>query len=345
LIYQSIIGNSNHKFKTGLSLNSDHYNEDFNVTNYKRTETVPGAFFEYTFNNNKKFSAIAGIRADHDNLYGWFATPRLHLRYEPFKGTTLRFGAGRGQRTADIFAENTSVFVSARQVNIIPSFNGGAYGLKPEIAWNEGISMDQKFNLFNRGANLGIDFFRTDFQQQVVVDLENAHQVNFYNLAGKSYSNSFQVEANMEPIKEVDVKLAYRYFDVKTTYDGKLLEKPLISANRAFVNLGYRVKKFRFDYTVSYNGKKRIPNTSALPIPYQLPAYSPGYYVMNAQVTRTFGKKNLFDVYLGSENLTNYFQKTVILSAENPFSNNFDASLVWGPVSGRMFYLGVRYKV
>jgi hypothetical protein len=39
---------------------------------------------------------------------------------------------------------------------------------------------------------------------------------------------------------------------------------------------------------------------------------------MNAQVTRSFGKKNLMDVYLGGENLTNYFQKNAIISADQP---------------------------
>ena len=59
---------------------------------------------------------------------------------QPFKNTTIRLSAGRGQRTANIFAENNSVFVSSRAVIIIPSTANGAYGLKPEVAWNKGIS-------------------------------------------------------------------------------------------------------------------------------------------------------------------------------------------------------------
>lgn len=345
LIYQSIIGTTAHKFRTGLSFVSDRYNEDFNLTNYKRTEAVPGAFFEYTFTPVDKFNIVAGIREDHNSLFGWFATPRLHVRYEPVKGTTIRLSAGRGQRTANIFAENNSVLVSSRQVEIISSSNGKAYGFDPEVAWNKGISIDQKFKLFNRDASLGIDFFRNDFKKQIVVDLEDPRKVRFYELNGKSYSNSFQTELNFTPADKLDIRLAYRLFDVKETFGSELLEKPLISKNRAFLNAAYEIKGWKFDYTFNYNGRKRIPGTESNPVQYQRKSFSPSYILMNAQISKSFGKDKAWDVYLGGENLTNYFQKDAIIAADQPFSPYFDASLVWGPVSGRMFYAGFRFKL
>ncbi len=345
LIYQSIIRTTVHKFRTGISFLYDKYDEDFKAIRYRRNEIVPGIFGEYTFTPNEKFSAILGLRADHNNLFGFFVTPRLNIRYEPLKGTTIRASVGRGQRTANIFAENTSVFVSARQVNIIASGVGKAYGLNPEVAWNKGISVDQKFRLFKNDALLSIDYFRNDFNDQVVVDVENARAVKFYNLQGRSFSNSFQAELNLEPVKNFDIRLAYRYFDVKATYSGKLLQRPLIAMNRAFLNLAYATNGFKFDYTINYNGKKRLPDTQANEINYQLPGYSPQFVLMNAQVSKTVGKKYPLDIYIGAENLTNYFQKNVILAADQPFSQHFDASMVWGPVSGRMFYGGLRFKI
>lgn len=345
LIYQSIIKSTIHKFRTGISFLYDKYDEDFKALNYKRTETVPGAFFEYTFIPSEKFSLIAGVRGDYNNLFGFFATPRLHLRYDPIKGTTIRVSAGRGQRTANIFAENTSVFVSARQVNIITSQAGKAYGLNAEVAWNKGISIDQKLKLFQNDATLSIDYFRNDFNNQVVVDLENPGQVKFYNLQGKSYSNSFQAELNFKPLKKLDVRVAYRYFDVKTTYSGKLLQRPFIANNRAFINLDYATNGWKFDYTINYNGKKRIPGTQTNPAQYQRPQYSPDFILMNAQISKTVGKRHPMDFYIGAENLTGYFQKDVIVAADQPFGNYFDASLVWGPVTGRMFYAGWRFKL
>jgi hypothetical protein len=345
LIYQSIINNTKHKFRTGLSFLQDNYDERFNAIDYKRKETVPGAFFEYTYTPSEKLAVVAGIREDHDNLFGFFATPRLHIRYEPVKGTTIRVSAGRGQRTANIFAENTSVFVSSRSVNIVSTETGKAYGLNAETAWNKGISIDQKFKFLQRDGMLSLDFFRNDFNNQVVVDLEKPRQVSFYNLDGKSYSNSLQAELSFEPVKKLDVRLAYRYFDVKTTYTGKLLQRPLIAPDRAFANLAYTAGNWKFDYTITSNGKKRIPSTAGNPVAYQRPEYSPAFVLMNAQVSKTVGKKHPMDFYVGAENLGNYFQKDVIIAADAPFSNYFDASMVWGPVTGRMFYAGWRFKL
>jgi len=346
LIYQTQIKSEANQLKAGLSFLHDDYNEQLNTANYKRTETTPGGFAEYTFKYKTKLDVVAGIRADHNSLFGWFATPRLNIRYEPLNGTVLRLSAGRGQRTANIFAENIGVLVSSR--NLIINNNGDnakAYGLQPEVAWNKGISVDQKFRLFHKEASLGVDFYRNDFKNQVVVDLENAREASFYNLQGKSYSNSLQAELSFTPATKFDVRLAYRLFDVKTTYGNELLQKPLISSNRAFANLAYDLKGWKFDYTITYNGKKRIPSTDANPAAYKLSNYSPSYVLMNAQVSKSFGKKKLFDAYIGGENLTNYLQKNAILAADQPFSPYFDASLIWGPVTGRNLYAGFRFTI
>ena len=346
LIYQSIMNSTIHKFRTGLSFQYDKYNEDFKANNYARKEIVPGAFFEYTYTPNDKWSMVAGLRVDNNNLYGAFVTPRLNVRYEPIKGTTFRLSAGRGQRTANVLSENNSVFVSARQIMIMPTVNGAAYGLNPEIAWNKGISLDQKFNMFGNPATIGLDYFRNDFTNQVVVDLETPKQVHFYNLNGKSYSNSFQGELNLTPLKKLDVRIAYRYFDVKQTYNGQLLDRPFIAKNRAFLSIDYATDNaWKLNYTITYNGTKRIVPATDFPSFSQIPTSSPSFVLMNAQLSKTIGKHSPMDIYVGVENITDYFQQNTIVAAAQPFSPYFDASMVWGPTTGRMLYLGWRIKI
>lgn len=345
LIYQDIIGTTAHKFRTGLSLSADKYDESFKGIQFNRNEIVPGAFFEYTFSPTENFNIVAGLRGDHNNLFGWFATPRLNVRYEPVTGTTFRMSAGRGQRTANIFAENMAALVSARQVYVFTPASDKAYGLDPEVAWNKGISLDQRFRIFNTDAMLSLDFFRNDFTNQVVVDLEDARELKFYNLEGKSFSNSFQSELSLTPAKYFDVRLAYRWFDVKTTYGTQLLQKPLTATHRAFANLAYEVAGVKLDYTVNYTGSKRIPSTLMNEPMHQLPAVSPSFVTMNAQVSKGFGKTGAFELYVGGENLTNYLQQNAIIAAEDPFGPHFDASMIWGPINGRLFYGGFRYRI
>lgn len=345
LIYQSIIGTTAHKFRTGLSFTGDRYDEYLSGSTYFRREYVPGAFFEYTYSYLDKFSLVAGIRADHNSIFGWFATPRLHVRYEPIKGTTFRLAAGRGQRTANVLAENMGIFASSRNMLLSGYSNTGGNAILPEVAMNYGITFDQKFSIGNRNGMLSLDYYYTRFSQQVVTDLEDPRYIRFYNLAGKSYSSSFQAEVNYELVKKLELRMAWRFYDVKTTYNGKLLERPLTARHRAFVNLAYETGHWKFDWTMNRIGTKRIPSTASNPAPYQRPERSPAYSLMNAQVSRSFGKQKLFEVYLGGENLTGFYQKDPIIAANDAFGPYFDASLVWGLVYGRMLYTGLRWRV
>jgi outer membrane receptor for ferrienterochelin and colicin len=183
-----------HKFRTGLSVVHDNYDERLNNSLFNRDETVSGAFFEYNFSPAHNFQIVAGIREDYNNLYGWFTTPRMNIRYEPFEGTTIRVSTGRGQRTANIFAENMGLFASSRMFHIMNPTSGKAYGLDPEVAWNNGLTIDQHFHLFNRPANASVEFFRNDFINQVVVDLKIHGWLASIIWMANRIPNSFQVE-------------------------------------------------------------------------------------------------------------------------------------------------------
>lgn len=347
LLFNSIIGDTRHKFKTGISFIHDGYNELVNTTNFNRVENSVGTFFEYAFDDLENFSYTAGLRVDHNNLIGTFVTPRLHFRYVPWEDATLRASVGRGIRTANIFAENQQLFASARQINVA-NVNGNIYGLDPEIAWNYGFSYLQKFNLFSKKADITFDYYVTDFNNQIVVDWENPQQISFYNLEGRSVANSFQVEVNINLAKGLNLRTAYKYFDVVTDYKSGRLQKPLQPRNRFFANLSYETNsenfnQWRFDLTFNAIGSQRLPNTSTNPAQYQLPAFVNGYQLLNSQVTKVFSKK--FEVYIGGENLTNKRQLDPVLAANDPFGANFDTTIVYEPIFGTMYYAGLRFRI
>lgn len=346
-IFQDVIGSVAHKYKIGASFVHDGYKENVNQDNYKRTENVAGFFLEYTYSPKEYLDAVLSIRQDHNSLYGWFTTPRAIIKVQPALGTTIRLSSGRGQRTANIFAENLSMFASSREIKIDAiNKNKKAYGLKPEVSWNSGISLDKELNIFGKESSFSLEFYHNNFQNQIVVDYEDVRSIRFYNLEGKSYSNSIQSEFNIIPINNFSASLAYRYLDVKTTYQNGLLEKPLTAKHRAFLNLGYsKEKNWNIDYTLNMIGKKRLPSTVDNPIEYQVNEYSEAYITMNLQLTKTFGRNKNFDIYIGAENLTNYYQKDPILAYNDPFGEYFDTNLVWGPIYGRMFYSGLRFHI
>jgi len=348
-IYNSIISDSRHKIKTGISFTYDHYDELALVTDFERSERSFGGFFEYAYDDLDKLTLTAGLRFDTHNLLGEFITPRLHLRYTPWEKSALRFSIGRGKRSANIFAENQQMFATSRTINILNT-SGNIYGLDPEIAWNYGVSYLQGFNLFGRKADITLDFYRTNFKNQVVVDYENAQEVNFYNLKGDSYANSFQAEFNYTAFERFDIRTAYKYYDVKTDYISGKKSKPLTPKHRLFANVSYETKvdqvkinPWKFDITYNWLSEQRFASTQNNAVEFQLPEESPTIGTLNAQVTKVFSPK--FEVYLGGENITNVRQNNPILGANDPFGATFDTTFVYGPIFGSMYYTGLRYKL
>ncbi len=348
LLFNSIIGDTRNKFKTGISFSYDKYLELVNHNNYNRYEDSFGVFFEYAYDNLDNFSFTAGVRIDSHNFLGTFVTPRLHVRYVPWTDAVLRASVGKGRRSANIFAENQKYFASSRQVKI-DNNDENVYGVSPEIAWNFGLSYLQKFKLFERNGDVTVDFYRTDFSNQVVVDLENPQEISFYNLNGESKAGSFQIEVNYEVLERLNLRTAYKYYDVFTDYKSGKYQKPIQAKQRFFANISYDTaltlenSQWKFDLTFNFIGKQRLPNTALNPVQYQLPEYSNSYSLLNSQVTRVFSKR--FEMYSGVENLTNYKQKNPILASDNPFGANFDTTIVYAPIFGRSVYLGVRFKL
>ncbi len=336
IIYQSIFGNTKHKFRAGASFLYDDYDETYAGINLKRIELVPGGFFEYTLDNLRGVTVVAGGRLDYHNLYGLMPSPRAHIKWEITKGLMFRVAGGRGWRVPNLFADNISMLVTSRTIQINST-------IQPEIAWNYGGSLQYVFKINKRDATLVADFFRTDFTHQLIVDREAEDLLVFSNLSGPSFSNVFQFNFNMEPVKKFEVRLAYKFQDVRASYNGVLKTVPLVPMHRALINLGYTTPKwgFSFDFTTHLTGNSRMPDVTD-PAFAHFHGATPWYVTLNAQITKSF---KILDVYLGCENITNYTQHTPLADAANPFGNKFDATLVYAPIFGRMFYAGIRVKL
>ena len=346
-IFNSIISDSRHKFKTGITAAYDDYTELVETTNYERTEQSIGAFFEYSFDDLENFTMTAGLRADTHNLLGTFVTPRFHARYTPWAKAALRASFGRGKRSATIFTENQSLFATSRAISISEN-DGPIYGLEPEIAWNYGVSYLQGFNLFDRKGEMSIDFYRTDFQNQVVVDWEDPNLIRFYNAENATTANSLQVDFSYSLFERFDLRATYKYYDVQTEYAFGRERKPLTPNHRFFANVSYETPTvhealWKFDATFNWLSSQRFSNTQNNDPAFRLPENSPSLGTLNAQITKVFSSK--FEIYVGGENITDARQDNPILDAENPFGSNFDTTFVYGPIFGSNYYVGLRFKI
>ena len=335
-----------HTIDAGVSYRYDHYDEMRGVFQPlfstlvpdmagQTLESVPGAFLQYTYTDSAKMTLLAGVRYDFYSNHGAQFTPRIHLRYEITPRMTLRASAGKGFRTVHVMAENMFYLASSRDIVI-------ADNLDIEEAWNSGINLTGYISLGDRELRITGEAYRTSFIKQIVTDLDSdVDQVLFYNLNGKSWSNVFQLEAQMQPVTGLDITAAWRWNDVWQTIGGQLREKPLSSRYKGLLTASYttRMRRWQVDYTLQYNGPGRIPSTMANPEPYRRHDYFSAYPVMNAQITKFFRK---WSAYIGAENITGSRQHDSIIAAGEPFGEYFDSGMIWGPVHGRKLYAGFR---
>ncbi len=128
------------------------------------------------------------------------------------------------------------------------------------------------------------------------------------------------------------------------TISDTLRQKPYTSKFKGLIAASYASSNLRWkiDLTAQFNGPGRIPSTASNPEAFRRPDRFDAYTVIFGQVTRSFKR---FDLYLGSENLTGFKQDQPIIAANDPFGDHFDASMIWGPLSGRMIYGGFRVKL
>ncbi len=321
-----------HSISTGLSFNHDCFDERWNfVPDLVKApeENIGGAYAQYTFNYDEKFVFMAGFRGDYSDLYGLFFTPRTHIKWIVAEPLKLRFSAGKGYRTPRPMMDYHTFLASNR--NIIIDDN-----LKQEEAWNYGTTASFDIDIFDKCLIINLEYYYTNFDNQVVMDLDtDPHAVHFYNLDGLSYSHTFQIDATYPFFEGFSLLGAFRYNDVKTTINGVLREKPLNSRYKGLVTATYKtpLEIWQFDVTLQINGDGRLPDGFGT---------FDAYPILNAQILKWFRWGN---IYIGAENITNFKQKDPIIGYDNPWGENFDATMIYGPIDGIMFYGGIKWKL
>lgn len=346
LMYQSIFGNTMHSYKTGVSVLSDWTDESLDSLHFERNEVVPGMYFEYTWKPDSQFIMVAGVRGDVSSIFGFFPTYRLHLkRTSKSEKTTWRLSFGNGWRTPNILAQNQNLFFSSREIRYEDNSTFG-YGLIQEKAWNMGLSLHKKLKIRYIPTDLTIDFFRSQFENELLVNRETSNVFTFSEQKNGTISNSLQAQLDLKPARRTEIRLAYRMFDVTSVYQNTRLMKPLLSKHRGFINITQQNrKKWQFSTTLQLYGQQRIPGYIFGTMQQgDVAKYSPSFPLWGAQVSKTISKRPI-EWYLGVENILNYRQDNPIIGYENPFGASFDATNIWGPIFGRMIYGGFRYRI
>ncbi len=340
---------TNNTLKSGISLKHLQINENIVFTdnfitrnyagNYNRNENIVGLFAENVLSLfQNKLTWIAGVRLDNHNEFGWQFTPRTLIKFDPTTKLTIRANVGTGWRTVNLFSENIGLLASSRNIVFTEK-------LQPEKALNTGINVTQKFDAKNISGYISTDFYHTNFSNQIFPDYDtDPTKATIKNFTGTSISNGFQTDVFLKFYKRYEVKLGYNFLDVYRVTDGKKTTLPFNARHKFLTTLSYKPTSntFHIDANIHWYGVQRLPNTKMNPSLYVRPDFSRAYTTVNLQFTYVF---KTIEIYTGGENIFNFRQNQPINSWQNPFSNYFDISSVWGPTRGRELYVGLRWKL
>lgn len=355
LIYQNEI-NETHKVEFGATWQFDDLTQLYSGEDFSRRENAISGFGEYTLTPGDKFTFVGGLNLQYNSLHGWLFAPRANVRWAPADWITLRALGGRGYRTANIFTDNLGIFSTGKDFYAPEMRLRDLDLLEDAWTWGGNVTFYLPFGAEDTETYLSFDYFHNDFNKQVIVDPEASSPLGiaFYNLDGKSYTNTYQVDFSVNPLERFNITATFRYTDAKVTLRGQgLVERPMTSRYKGVLNMQYAtaMNKWTFDFTAQINGPMRLPKYAAQVWGMET---SPVFPMLYAQITRKFKG---FDVYVGAENILGYRQHHAIICADNPFGLNdtidrmpmagevFDASNVWGPLMGRKFYIGLRYTL
>ncbi len=265
--------------------------------------------------------------------------PRINMRYNLVDEWTLRASAGRGYRFYRLFSDQINYLSTNRpwEIGPLPKF---------ESSWNFGLNIVGKPYLFGKELEINLDAYLTDFENQIIVDLDDASMVSVYNLEGRSRALVLGSTGTMALGHGFSAKVGGRYQNNKIEYRKGFRDQIMIPKWRALVSLDWESasKVWTINLTANLIGPMRLTDKEGVPHQYvhEHVGRSPEYGLLQGQVNYLKGD---WEIYLGCENINNYTQHNAIIAFQEPHGSFFNATEVFAPINGIKPYIGIKYRL
>lgn len=329
-----------HSLLSGITLRYQEYNDNTPATPFSDKRFIPGVFLQDEYTVTEKLTLLGGLRYDRHNEHGNIFSPRFNVKYKPGAYTTMRLNTGTGFRVVNLFTEDHAALTGARTVVIREKLN-------PEESYNGSLNLQHIFRIKESFASFDIDVFYTYFQNKIIPDYATDPNLIIYdNLEGYSVSKGASLAWSHTFKFPLKYSFGLTYLDVyavSTDAEGSKVKSPELFAPvlAGVFAVSYSWKKYglSLDYTGKVTGPMHLPT---YPEPFSRDERSEWFSLQNIQVTKKFGDR--FECYFGARNILDYTQDSPLIDPANPFGDNFDTAYAWGPLQGRRYFAGLRWK-
>ncbi|MFP8488713.1 TonB-dependent receptor [Gracilimonas sp. Q87] len=320
----------------GAALRFDKLDQTFNEQRLENGSVderfIPGLFAQYEQIFSPTFTGLLGARVDHFEDHGLIYSPRINLKLSPTDHTTLRFNAGTGFRVVNLFTEEHEALSGSREVIVTED-------LEPERSYNMAVNLNQIVDIGVSVLNMDVDAFYTYFTNQIIPTYEVENEIRYGNLDRYSVSRGVSLSIAHNFPGPLMYSAGITFQDVFKNSTGIRRDLPFAPNFNSVFTLSYGWDSIEtyIDYTGRVVGRMNLPKYP------NAPSVSEVYTEQNIKISKKF--RQGFDIYGAVKNMFNYTQEDPLIAPERPFSDDFATDHVYGPLQGRRFLLGVRYRI
>jgi outer membrane receptor for ferrienterochelin and colicins len=324
-----------HQFLYGVDAKLNYY-KDNSLVHVSSNETfLPGVFIEDEITFSPKLITGIGLRTEYNTAHGFITSPRLHIRYNLAPFNTMRFGFGQGFRVVNIFTEDHAALSSSRIIILKED-------LKPERSYNFTLSYTRALSIGSVASTLDLDLFYSHFTNKIIPDYNSIPaSIVYANGAGNGIGRGVSLGISSSFNIPLSCYVGASVQDVFSIADGPKTPELFSPLYTGVSRISYKVKvlKTSFEYSLNVTGPMELPR---YPAPFSRSEMSSPFFIHNLQATTDFKQVGFF---VAVKNISGYIQDSPLIDPANPFGNNFDTSYAYGPLIGRRFVVGFKYKI
>ncbi|HEX6058335.1 MAG TPA: TonB-dependent receptor [Gemmatimonadaceae bacterium] len=324
-----------HDVLLGTTLRLHGYEDSSAVHATRERRVVPGVFAQDELTLSRRWTLLAGLRADHHEAHGTIASPRIALRWEADEHTTLRLNAATGFRVVNLFTEDHAALTGAREVVLDEA-------LDPERSVSVTASLQHLVHVLGTPDALVVDLdvFHTRFSNRIVADYDRDPDLVVYaNLDGHALTRGLSASVQYaDPLRPLSGSIGVTLQDARIVEPHATRRLPFAPSTQLVLALALESDErgLTLDWTARALGPMALPRSEGLP------SRSPWFSEHHLQLTKSLGEA--LRIYAGVKNLFGWVQRDAIVAPDDPFGDRFDTTRVYGPLQGRRLIAGARWS-